>query len=232
MTSYPNSEITNYKNTTSLAQAQSTTTIQESINSLSIIIAVVASFAVFVSIAGAVFWFRNRRAKQGKRQQSGKKTTIGTRTFENKNEGIAAISECTKQQTKQQQQQNHPNQQQQLQPNYQACAKHANKSKIHIPNSHHYENIANFPEGGRIKDAKIGGYITSKTIPQASTSVNGYEIPLKNADNIHELDGYVVMQSIKTSSVLHDTYITFNYSASDLKTINQPQYENIPGCSH
>ena len=45
--------------------------IQGSINSLPIVIAVIASFAVTVTAAGAVCWSRNRLAKQGKRQQSG-----------------------------------------------------------------------------------------------------------------------------------------------------------------
>ena len=132
LTSYPNSGITSNNPTTQAmiqniiasTQAQSTISIQASVNSLPIIIAIVACFAVVVTVAGTVFRFRNRRAKQGKKQSYGQATTIGIRTYENINEGIVSASECTYQRTKQQQQQNHHHQQQQQQqPNMQSIRK-------------------------------------------------------------------------------------------------------------
>ena len=171
-TSYPNSEITNNKpathgqDTIISTQAQSIATIQESANSLPIIIAVVVCFAVVVTVAGVVYWFRNQKANHGKRQQSGRETTFGTRTYENVNGGIGAASESTNQRTKQQQQQNHHHhQQQQLQPNQQVFVKHMNKRKIHSPRNHHHKNTANFQDDGHIKDAEIDGYIVPATIP-------------------------------------------------------------------
>ena len=240
LTSYPNSDIRSnnptiqamIQNTIASMQAQSTINIQASVNSLPIIIAIVACFAVVVTVAGTVCRFRNRRAKQGKKQQYGQATTIRIRTYENINEGIVSASECTKKRTKQQKQQNHHHQEQQQQPNMQIIAKHTNESIMHSPKNHHYENTANLLSDRRIKDAEIDGYIFPETIPQTSKSINGYEVPMKNADNIQELDGYVVMQSKKASSFPHGSYIEFNSSIGDLKITNQPQYESIPGCSH
>ena len=83
---------------------------------------------------------------------------------------------------------------------------------MHSPNNHHYENTANLLNDRRIKDAEIDGYIFPETIPRTSTSINGYEVPMKNADNIQELDGYVVMQSQKASLFPHGSYIEFNSS--------------------
>ena len=240
-TSYPNSEITDNnpathdQNAITSTQAQSIATIQGSADSFPIIIAVVACFAVVVTVAGAVCWFRNRKAKQGKRQQSGRETTFGTRTYETVNGEIATASESTNQQTKQQQQNHHHHQQQQLQPNHQVFVKHTNKRKIHSPNNHHYKNTTNFQDNGHIKDVEIDGYIVPETIPQTSTSSNGYEVPMKNGDNIQELDGYVILQSTKTSSFSNDSNDSHNelkFFTGNLKNINQPQYEIIPGCSH
>ena len=234
VTSYPNFEFTSniptthVQDTITSAQAHSTITIPGSINYLPIIIPIVVSFTVVVTVAGAVCWFRNRRAKQGKRQQSGQATIIEIRTYENMNGGIATTSECTNQRTKQQEQQNH-HQQQQHQSNQQVISKHTNESTMCSPKNHHSGNTANLRDDGRIKDAEIDGYIVPETIPQNSTSLNGYETPMKNTDNIQELDGYVVMQSKKASSFPHGSYIEFNSSTGDLKTINQSQYESIPG---
>ena len=55
---------------------------------------------------------------------------------------------------------------------------------------------------------------------------------MKNADNIQELNGYVISQSTKTSSFSNDSHNEFNFCTGNLKNIYQPQYEIIPGCSH
>jgi len=180
--------------------------------SLSFIIIIVSCIVIVALIAAFVCWFRYKMAKHRKTHSSTK--SIGVYSIPVASKRLNATGYTNSRNNK----------------NTTSAydLMHSGRNKMLNSNSHFRQNTRNPLMFYRSSD-DANGYINPETVPKSSLQLHGYEVPMKDASGIQELNGYVQMQQFKTSPFPSGSYIELNSSTKNSHAGIDSLYASIPG---
>ena len=208
--------ISNYQATTIDGEELRTTT-QIHYNSrllpVPIVIAVVIIFAI--ALASVLYRFRNQRSTCGifkQRKPAVQSTSTAKASSENRAYEVIIDAKS-----------NNP-----------VCSSQAltqRDKKKYLPMKSISGNMVQLKKSG-MNDVDADGYVIIETIPKNSTDINGYEVPINRANTIQELNGYVVMQSMKAKPFSTGSNIEISSATNNFESTCDPSYETIKKISH